>query len=271
MSLAQPVPVPNLTAQTALDDLPNGQPRSVIGATIDFSAPQAYLFDMGQIQASGQAIAPRSMLVNNTPNPSQVIVAISGTNIQFPIPPFQVVCIPIAVQQQAKITLSSVGGLYGANPTNMVFVEFYNYIVPPFNFAGFAPFFAGGDVSVFGNDGITPMSPTNPFSATPMVVNPISTFVTLNPAAGSTILVTAATLGAGKLVRFRNVGDAAGAQWPVFYNVNAAAVAAAGSSNMLASDGKWETFPTKVTQQINIITPTAANGGGAAIIELQLF
>lgn len=250
------LPVNNLIPRGVLG-IPNEQNvgRVSIPAVIDCSAPFSWLFDFAVLTDQGKWGQARSVFVNNRYNPTEIFVEVSGTDQKFPIPPYSAGYYTIIAQPQSTVKFAGVGGA-----TAPVDVDFLNWSVQPYTYFGFAPLVDGAKVAVYGEDGVTPMSRTNPFVSTPQTANPTKSFITL--AAGvSTEIVPANALG--RQVRFRNIGDAAGAQYDAYYNVGAAAVAARGSSFLLPASGQWETLMSKTTQAVNVI------GDGDNIIEVQ--
>lgn len=109
--------------------LPNG--AQLIGATLDWAIQQNYIFDFGFIGQGSAFNNPKTLFVDNSDNPSEIIVLVENTGQTFPIPGYQIGFYPLAIAESARIILSSNGGT-GVR----VNVQFYNYVVQPFTWAG---------------------------------------------------------------------------------------------------------------------------------------
>lgn len=226
-----------------------------IPAVIDCTAAFDWTADFSLITDAAKWNKPRSVFVNNRLNPAEMFVEVSGTDQKFPIPPYSAGFYTIIAQPQSKIRFYGAGGATGP-----VDLDFLNWDVEPYTYFGFAPLVDGAKVYVYGEDGVTPMSRTNPFISTPQTANPTKSFITLVAGVSTEIVPANAQ---GRQVRFRNIGDAAGAQYDAYYNVGAAAIAARASSFLLPANGQWETLMSKTTQAVNVIAD------GNNIIEVQ--
>jgi len=100
------------------------------------------LFDFQTTQSGQLFSAVRTMFVDNRKNPSEMIVDVAGPNQSFPIPPYSAGYFTVSSSTEAKeITVTSVGGA-----TDSIYMEFFNYGIPPVVWSGFAPFIPGIEV-----------------------------------------------------------------------------------------------------------------------------
>lgn len=94
---------------------------------VDFTgANSSYLLDFTTIYQQGIFGILKTMFIDNSQNPTEVVVIVSGTQQTFTIPAQSEGYFPITASEKSKVQLTSVGGA-GAF-TNVVF---YNYDVPP--------------------------------------------------------------------------------------------------------------------------------------------
>lgn len=138
VSNIQPTGVQSETSpNTARQSIPFNIPLANASAAFD------YLFDFQLAQAQYQFDAVRTMFADNSLNPSSLLVAVSGSLQQFPIPPFSAGYFNVSSSTQSKqIEVTSVGGA-----TGKVYLEFYNYEIAPDVWTGFAPFIPGISVT----------------------------------------------------------------------------------------------------------------------------
>lgn len=91
----------------------------------DFTGSQVYVFDFNRLRNAEQFGVVRTLFVDNSSNPSEVEVAVSGTDQYFTIPANGQGYFNISASAQSQITLTSDGGA-----TDLVTVIFYNYELP---------------------------------------------------------------------------------------------------------------------------------------------
>lgn len=117
----------------------------IISTTLNWDADTNFIFDFGFLATGTIFKSPKTLFVDNSENPSEITVYVENTGQSFPIPGYQIGYYPLALADGARVVLSSAGGT-GAD----VNVQFYNYVVAPFTWAGpSAP--ASANIAV-GND-----------------------------------------------------------------------------------------------------------------------
>jgi hypothetical protein len=101
------------------------QDRVGVAARLDFRSSNTFVVDFtvtNQAQVIGTV---RTMFMDNTTNPNEVIVSVGGTNQSFTIPANAEGYFPLTATEISRITMTSLGGA-----TSIQSAVFYNYDMP---------------------------------------------------------------------------------------------------------------------------------------------
>lgn len=101
------------------------EPRVTLSRNLNFATAQAYTFDFGVINQQNQIGIIRAMFIDNGSNPTNVEIAVEGTDQYFEVPAYAQGTFKIDANQSSRISLSSDGGA-----TDQITVTFYNHEVP---------------------------------------------------------------------------------------------------------------------------------------------
>lgn len=203
-----------LTPRGNVQDLDPKTGRVTIAAQCDFttSFANAFSFDFGFLRQSGVFDHPRTLWVDNSKNPNQLVVSVSQTSQNFPVPPYSVVQVPVYAQDGSVIEVSSLG-----LATGVVGLIFYNTRESNYAYSGFSPLVPGFQVESL---------PPNVTTFTNRNVSLLAGVAAdVFPAVAATRMLFIANIGAD--LAFFNVGQTAVGTFPQDYLLqpNAAGVA----------------------------------------------
>lgn len=122
--MASPITVSNMTQTGRINVGDPKAPRIKLTYTADFTADADITFDF-QAQKDTFKNA-QSMFVDNSTNPSEIVVTVSNTQTKFRVPPYAQGVWNIDTTQLSTVALYTIGGA-----TEKSTITFYNYVVPP--------------------------------------------------------------------------------------------------------------------------------------------
>lgn len=208
--------------------------RVTIPITLDFttSFADSFVADFGQLTAGGVFDYPRTVWVDNSRNPNQLLVTVSQVGQNFPIPPYSVAQVPLYAQPGSTVTFSSLG-----IATGLVYAVFYNTRELAFSYSGFAPIIPGFQVE----------------SLYPSLTN-----LTIRSAAlvGGVAQDIFPAVAATRMVFFQNIGGD-----EAFFRIGATAVGTFPQDIPIQPQGEVLpiALPFRTNQRISFFCPVACN------------
>lgn len=100
--------------------------RVSVSRDLDFSNPASYELDFTTIDQQGIFGIIKAMFLDNTDNPSEIVVSVSGTQQKFTIPAFSEGFFQIIAAQKSRVRLDSDGGA-----TSTITATFHNWFIAP--------------------------------------------------------------------------------------------------------------------------------------------
>jgi hypothetical protein len=153
----------------------------------DFSGIASYAYQFG-VQSQGQTFGTvKSMFLDNGSNPSEVEVAVSGTDQFFTIPAYSIGTYTIDANAGSTVTLSTDGGA-----TDICTVIFYNWERAPVVWYSFGAFNSDRPIKVYGTMAEGDDIATAEFNDPAYVggIKPDGTFKGINVDANGNIIVS---------------------------------------------------------------------------------
>lgn len=108
---------------TADQESPN---KVSVARDLDFSGPSSYELDFTTVNQDKVFGIIKSMFLDNTDNPSEIVVSVSSTQQKFTIPAFSEGYFSIIAAQQSRVRLDSDGGA-----TSTITAVFHNWFIAP--------------------------------------------------------------------------------------------------------------------------------------------
>ncbi len=97
-----------------------------VSKDLDFSAAASYELDFTTVNQGEVFGIIKSMFLDNTDNPSEIVVSVSSTQQRFTIPAFSEGYFSIIAAQQSRVRLDSDGG-----STSIITATFHNWFIAP--------------------------------------------------------------------------------------------------------------------------------------------
>ncbi len=108
---------------TADQESPN---KVSVAKDLDFTTPASYELDFTTVNQDKVFGIIKSMFLDNTDNPSEIVVSVSSTQQKFTIPAFSEGYFSIIAAQQSRVKLDSDGGA-----TSTITATFHNWFIAP--------------------------------------------------------------------------------------------------------------------------------------------
>lgn len=120
------IPITDLYVAGRLQADQESPNRVSVSKDLDFSVPASYELDFTTINQQAVFGIIKAMFLDNTDNPSEIVVSVSSTQQKFTIPAFSEGYFTIIAAQQSRVRLDSDGGA-----TSTLTATFHNWDVAP--------------------------------------------------------------------------------------------------------------------------------------------